>query len=534
MKVNRRKKGKFLNLLIRNYIAFTLGILISFFTILIISVVIIYANMLNWENSTPEKYINILKNGDYSNFPIKSLFGDGSSIIILNSEGKILFSSTKDESSNYTQQEIECIPNYNKGENVSIEKYIDYKGEERIVVSRSISNLNNQKYEDLWIFDNKLNLIYSTEKTNIKTFTQKEFDYLTMKSFDNKVVMKYQYYNHDKLNTMIIKTANLQDSTISKAIKPFKYVLYILLITYLIIILLFIKWLNNKVKKPLKLLNEAIVNFSEGNKDLQMVYSGPEEFVEIFDSFEKMANKLKKTEVRNEKLQQEKQKMLADISHDLKTPITVIQAYSKAICDGIIKGEDEKKYLMTIYKKSEILTELINEFNQFNRVDHPEFSLNIKTSDLCEFARNYLIEIYDEIELYQFTLEIDIPDEVLNCNFDDFYLKRALDNIIFNSLKHNPKGTSLFFTIFKFNENIKIIIADNGVGIPSELAKNIFEPFVVGDESRSKNGSGLGLSISKKIILRHNGSIKLIKETKRGITTEFEILLPGAKGEKHV
>ncbi|MGL5414903.1 MAG: sensor histidine kinase [Clostridium sp.] len=534
MKGKKRDKGKFSSLLIRNYIAFTLGIVISFLTIGIISIILIYSSALNWESNTPEKYIGILKSGNYRDFPVDNTFGKGSSIEILNSKGKVLFNSDTNESINYTKNEILCIPEYNKYEDIKIEKYVDYKGEDRIVVSRSINNLNNQKYQDLWVFDNKLELIYSTQNIGIKKFTQKEYDYLTMKVLDNKVVMKYTYFNNDgEINTMIIRTENLQNVAIKKVLKPFKYVFIALIIAYLIIILLFIKWLNNKVKRPLKLLNDSILTFSENHVNLQIQYSGPSEFVEIFNNFEELSNKLKQSEKENKKLQDEKQKMIADISHDLKTPITVIQAYSKAICDGIVKSENQKKYLITIYRKSELLAELINEFNDFNRIEHPDFSLNMESKDLCEFVRSYLVQIYNEVELYGFNLEIDIPEKIFMCKVDSFQLKRVLDNITSNSLKHNPKGTTLFFMIDKINEEIKITIADNGIGIPSELEDYIFEPFIVGDKSRNNDGAGLGLSISKKIILKHNGSIALIKNAKNGFVTEFEIILPSIEGERN-
>ena len=147
--------------------------------------------------------------------------------------------------------------------------------------------------------------------------------------------------------------------------------------------------------------------------------------------------------------------------------------------------------------------------------------------------RGYLAERYDEIKLSGFTLKAVIPETPIMCSLDSYQMKRALDNILYNSLKYNSLGTVIAVSV---NERepadesrhgkVKITRADNGTGITGENAENIFEPFVMGDKSRSGGGSGLGLAITKRIITAHGGTIRLIDPKPDGFSTEFEIILP--------
>lgn len=104
-------------------------------------------------------------------------------------------------------------------------------------------------------------------------------------------------------------------------------------------------------------------------------------------------------------------------------------------------------------------------------------------------------------------------------------MQRVFDNVIANALKHNPKGTELYFALVKDDKNVLLIIGDNGVGIPKEVANSIFTPFVVGEASRRNSGSGLGLAIAQKIVNAHHGDIILVQDNQKWKTT-FEISLP--------
>lgn len=149
----------------------------------------------------------------------------------------------------------------------------------------------------------------------------------------------------------------------------------------IICIILFGMFLKRKVQKPLNKLNRAMQLLSEGKENEPIVYSGPKEFVEICDSFNVMVNKLESSEIERNKLIKDKQSMLADISHDLKTPITTIQGYAKALADGVIFPDEYEKYFNIIYAKSKRLTELINIFYEYSKLEHPDFKLVFEKID---------------------------------------------------------------------------------------------------------------------------------------------------------
>ena len=153
--------------------------------------------------------------------------------------------------------------------------------------------------------------------------------------------------------------------------------------------------------------------------------------------------------------------------------------------------------------------------------------------DVCEFMRGYLADRYNEIELSGFSLRAFIPEEkAIYCMIDSAQMRRALDNILYNTLRHNSLGTVLVVSVSEVDRGsgdlpcARIVLADNGSGIPPAMRETLFEPFIKGDEARGgSGGSGLGLAITRRIIQAHGGSVRLLEPSAGGYSTEFEILL---------
>lgn len=237
----------------------------------------------------------------------------------------------------------------------------------------------------------------------------------------------------------------------------------------------------------------------------------------------------KKIRRQEREVEMARQKMLADISHDLKTPITVIQGYSKAIVDGVVPTEDVDKYLGTIYQKSNRLSELINSFYDYSRLEHPQFQLSMEKGDLSEYVRGYVADKYEELELAGFELDVDIPEKEIFTEFDHVELIRVFENIISNSVKHNTPPVTLHVSmeLLEGKRQVRIRMGDDGAGIPEHLRENLFDPFAVGDEARnSKHGTGLGLSVAKRIVEAHGGSIRLLDPQETSWAVMYEIVLP--------
>ena len=208
--------------------------------------------------------------------------------------------------------------------------------------------------------------------------------------------------------------------------------------------------------------------------------------------------------------------MLLDLSHDIKTPITSIKGFSQALYEGMVNDENKKiRYYKAIYTKSERVSELVDDLFEFVRLDKVKYTIKLENIDICEYIRQIVLSYYDEIENKGFELLINIPDEPIMLKIDTKLFKRVIVNLIENSLKYNIKGTKLRIEVRDFSKFVAIEIADNGIGIEESIADNVFEAFVRADKSRkSTGGSGLGLSIAKKIVESHGGQISLLRSTK--------------------
>lgn len=218
--------------------------------------------------------------------------------------------------------------------------------------------------------------------------------------------------------------------------------------------------------------------------------------------------------------------MLIDLSHDIRTPISTIQCFSKALYEGLIEDQDKKqRYYHTIYTKCGRVSELINDLFEFVKLESTDYKPLIVESDFCEFIREIITEFYDEMEEKKYKLEICIPESEIIIGFDPNIMNRAISNLLCNALKYNPEGTKLRIEIKELSSTVILEIGDNGSGIPQHIQDIIFDPFVRGDEARkSDGGTGLGLAIAKKIVKKHNGKLELYTNNHNEKTT-FAIIL---------
>ena len=205
--------------------------------------------------------------------------------------------------------------------------------------------------------------------------------------------------------------------------------------------------------------------------------------------------------------------MLSDIAHDLRTPITTVSGYAKALSDGMVDESKKPEYLEAIQRKSKRMSDLINLLFEYVKLDSEGFKLTKQDTDVCELVRECAAFSYQDIEDAGMELDIDIPEEEMIVNLDKMQMSRVVTNLLPNAVRHSKEGTSIGVYVKKDDDKIRISVADSGERIDEEYAKNIFKPFVVGDESRNtKGGTGLGLSIAEKVVSMHGFSIKLVQQ----------------------
>ena len=233
---------------------------------------------------------------------------------------------------------------------------------------------------------------------------------------------------------------------------------------------------------------------------------------------------------QQEAYERQRNLLLSDVAHDLKTPMTTVAGYAQALAEGEVKNPDtQQEYLDAIKRKSMQMNELIGLLFEYVKLDSEGFSLKKEETDLAELLREAVASLYTDFEEKGMELSLSIPEEPGLLLLDPVQFSRAIRNLLTNAIKHNPSGTTVGVNMQDKSRELVVEVWDNGVTIPSEMAAHLFEPFVQGDASRrSANGSGLGLSITQKIVAMHGGSIRLKQEEAR---KAFVIKLPKPKEE---
>ncbi len=218
--------------------------------------------------------------------------------------------------------------------------------------------------------------------------------------------------------------------------------------------------------------------------------------------------------------------MLSDIAHDIKTPLTTLCGYSKALSDGVVKEEEKRQeYLAAIYSKSMRMNELITLLFEYVKMDSSGFALHRETGDLGELVRECTAAVYTDFEEKEIALVIDISEEPMPCLVDKVQMTRAVTNLLNNAVRYGKEGGKALVRL----EDYCFTVADDGMAIDREFAEHIFEPFSRADKARgTAGGSGLGLSIAHKIVQMHNGELCVKLDYGQGYTKAFQIWMPSS------
>lgn len=208
----------------------------------------------------------------------------------------------------------------------------------------------------------------------------------------------------------------------------------------------------------------------------------------------------------SERRVQEQNLIYASITHDLKTPMTSVQGFAKALLDGKVKPEEQQEIFDIIYRKSNTMNDMVNTLFDYAKLGTEGYHAEMAQLDLCALVKGIIAEQYTDFEEHGIELDIDLPEQPVMVNADKTELKRAIANLVVNVYKHNPDGIKASIALRQEQGNAVIRIADSGKPLPDDL--NIFEPFVTENIARTAgHGTGLGLAITKRIIQRHGGEI---------------------------
>lgn len=297
-------------------------------------------------------------------------------------------------------------------------------------------------------------------------------------------------------------------------IAPYKFndILLTALVVLVCIVLYVLLWVYTSIVRPIENLREATRKIKEGDLNFTMEIESKGEIGELCLDFEEMRIRLK--ENKEEKLQadRDQKELLSNISHDLKTPITAIRLYIEGIRDGVASSPEKlEKYVKTIYNKTNDMNRLIDELTFYSKIDTNKVPYNFDRIRIVDFFTDCAEEVGLDLESrnIEFVFESNV-DASVTIIADVEQLKRVVNNIISNAIKYLDKTPGrISIKLFDESDFVRIEIADNGRGIAKKDLSMIFERFYRTDSSRnsSMGGSGIGLSIVKKIIEDHNGKI---------------------------
>ena len=210
--------------------------------------------------------------------------------------------------------------------------------------------------------------------------------------------------------------------------------------------------------------------------------------------------------------QENRNLMISNIVHDLKTPMTTVYGYSKALKDGLVPPDSKDEYLEAIMTKSERMNEIISMLFSYVKTGSAGFAISKAPVDICELARETAAFLISDIEEKKDDLEADIPDGKIMIEADGSQMERVITNLLSNAIRHNPEGTRIGLTVRDDIDEVRLYVSDSGPAIEGGIEDKLFEPFVTGDASRStEGGTGLGLSLSKKICELHGYTLKLVQ-----------------------
>ena len=364
------------------------------------------------------------------------------------------------------------------------------------------------------------------------------------KEFNKIIIPNYYYYQYsDDLNekansfnvyyakeTGNILLASVPNQEIKFIQKVFKVTFVIFVLVLLVFIIIYAKWTSISLVRPIKALVKGVNEISKGHYNTRIKIKDKNELGILKDAINNMSQKIQEETFLREKAEKNRKRLILDISHDLKTPLTNIMGYSELIYYETDLDESIKnKYLNIIMSNSKKANNLISDLFELSKIDSDDNKIELKEQDICEFIRILLIDYVFEIEENNMYYEFDIPDDEIRCNISDKYLQRAISNLIVNSIKYSGKESTIKIKIKKEDNSAIINIEDDGIGIKSDSIKDIFEPFVRTDSSRNSKtgGTGLGLAITRAIIKKHGGNIYLDSNADKGC--KFIISIPISK-----
>ena len=277
------------------------------------------------------------------------------------------------------------------------------------------------------------------------------------------------------------------------------------------------------IQKQLKEISQKLEKIQDTDSDENiMMFTDEQALMELLVQINRLLENQRKMKVDYRRSQISAKKMLYNISHDIKTPMTVILGYLEIMR---INGDKEDEMLLKVEQKAKRVMELINQFFTLAKLEAGDMELEISRINICEVCRENILDFYELLKQKEFQVEVKIPEEAVFIMGNKEALHRILYNLISNVIRYGLDGRYLGLVLRSVKNDVYIDVIDKGKGIEKEFAGNVFERLFTMEDSRNRRiqGNGLGLTIAQTLAQQLGGEIVL--ESEPNVKTTFTVKL---------
>ena len=286
---------------------------------------------------------------------------------------------------------------------------------------------------------------------------------------------------------------------------------------------------SRKITSPIKKINQTANEMAQGDFTHNEIASqGSDEMGRLLDSFNYAVREVEKTLDEQRKLEELRRNLIANVSHELRAPLSSMLGFIELIIDGKISVKEQNKYLEIIMDNTLHLSRLVDDLMELSRLESGSLSLIIEKINMCDVIERTVDSIIPEAERRGFDVQLEIADYGIKVMGDENRLYQVFTNLLKNVFDHMADSGKITIKMYKSDGDVITSVTDNGFGIPVEEQPLIWERFYKLDPSRKRGsgGSGLGLSITKQLVEMHGGTVYV--ENNEGSGCTFTVNLPAA------
>lgn len=502
--------------------------MVAVYAALIVATFVGVGNLVNGRLSTVfmsiDKLVDQTDVLDEDDFGALSQYAtNGTMIIVFDGAGNKLYSSGGTLASEITSSELSVINDYvDDYRTYTVLSEEDDEGDVFYhILLCSTDEDNIQSIEGECVVDENLDILSGDLFPGKTSLTKLEFG-LIRGMVDNKMyVEKYAYATIDgEARTLVLAVPTMSAAAYNQAVQnanlPWLFAIPVVVALTIAAVLLLISTIRRSVGP----LDEAIEARRSGSACSGDRDGLPSELRPTFDNFMVLMDELDAAQV-------EKRRVIADVSHDLKTPISVIGGYAQALTDGTIPPESRDKYLKIIHERAMAAADMIDSLFSYAKTEHPDYRPHLVLNDICELTREAVIDCSPAVEQAGCAIEVDIAEERCLANVDAQLYARLVSNLIENAYKHNPVGTRILVRCHESGGCALVSVLDDGNGISDEIRARAFDAFVTENEGRSSGkGTGLGLFVVRRCAELNGATVGFVDDAPSPYVTEVDVRIP--------